>query len=154
LGINVRKYYSEGECGWDEGLDVNCFVDGKELLALRRDGSDDDYDTQSLNRGLLHQLAAQLLVPAVESLAILTLLWQILCAPLLACGRWDEEKPRLGLSLPHRKDDPQIFRTLGTMLSKLVELHNKEFGGALSPTVQSRREDADTFCFLTCVLDK
>lgn len=121
LGINVCKYYTDSACGWDEGLDVHCYVDGQELLNLRRDGSDCDYDTQSLNRGLLHQLAAQMLVPASESVVVLTVLWQILCAPLLACSRWEEEKPRFGLALPHRKDNPAIFLTLGAMFAKLAD---------------------------------
>lgn len=153
LGINVCKYYNEGACGWDEGLDVNCYVDGKEILNLRRDGSEAEYDTQSVNRGLLHQLTAQLLVPASEWMTVLTMLWQILCAPLLACSRWDEEKPRLGLGLPHRKDEPLVFHTIGLMFEKLAEsVSGTSVGSTISS--QSRREATATTRFLSSVLEK
>lgn len=153
LGINVCKYYNEGECGWDEGLDVNCYADGREVFNLRKDGSDAEYDTQSVNKGLLHQLAIHMLVPSSESTVILTLLWQILCAPLLACSHWDEDKPRLGLGLPHRKDDPLIFRTLGTMFAKLADSVAGTTAGSTLCS-QSRIEDAATSRFLSFVLQK
>lgn len=153
LGINVCKCFTEGACGWDEGLDVNCFVDGREMFNLHRDGSDSEYDSQSVNRGLLHQLAAQMLVPASESMVVLTMLWQILCAPLLACSRWDEEAPRLGLGLPHRKDNPFVFRTLGTMFTNLA---SSVAGDSVGPAVSipEPREDAAICRFLSFVLDK
>lgn len=161
LGINVCKYYNESECGWDEGLDVNCYFDGREVLNLRRDGSDEEYDENSLNRGLLHQLASQLLIPSSEPLILLTLLWRILCAPLLACSQWDEEKPRFGLGLPHRKDSPSMFCTLGAMFAKLAESatgpnsnDTLELTSHLLPDSRSERVSAETHRFLKFVLER
>jgi len=122
LGINVTKYFCKGSCGWDESLDVLCLVDGQCLLSIHRDGSDSEYDTQSLNKGILDQLAMQLLVPMAETPSILILVWQILCAPLLACARWDEGKDRFGLGLPHRQDDPVLFFSLGMMFIDLASV--------------------------------
>jgi len=153
LGINVCKYYSEGAYGWDEGLDVNCYVDGREILTLRRDGSDSEYDAHSVSRGALQQLAAQMLVPASDTMAVLAMLWQILCAPLLACSRWDEKMPRFGLGLPHRNDEPAMFHTLGSMFAKLSD---SVAGTSVDSSIkgQNHGQDAATSRFLRFVLEK
>merc|ERR1712034_97163 len=100
--------------------DVICLVEGRDLFSIHRDGSDSEYDTQSLHKGILDQLSIRLLVPVAETPSLLVLLWQILCAPLLACARWDEGKGRFGLGLPHRQDDPVLFFSLGAMFIKLA----------------------------------
>jgi len=156
LAINACKYYTEGECGWDEGLDVHCYANGQELVNLRRDGSDSEYDAQSVNRGLLQQLSAQMLVPASEAISALMILWQILCAPLIACSRWDEDMPRLGLGLPHRKDDRMIFQILGVMFAKLaVSVSGNSDSNVRSiGSTQIQTEDTNTSHFLRFVLEE